>query len=89
MKEETIIIPNRLGMHARSAAAFVKLATGFSSAIEVEKDGMRVNGKSIMDLLTIAAAMGTAITVRAHGSDEDPALMALADLVRDGFGEHP
>jgi len=89
MMEDTITIPNQLGMHARSAAAFVKIAAGFASTVEVEKDGVRVNGKSIMDLLTISAAMGTRITVRARGEDEGPALAALSALVKDGFGEHP
>jgi phosphocarrier protein HPr len=88
MKEEKLVIPNRLGMHARSAAEFAKLASTFSSTIEVEKDSMRVNGKSIMELLTVAAAMGTEITVRASGEDEAKAIEALSNLVRDGFGEH-
>ena len=89
MKEEKVTIPNRLGMHARSAAAFAKLATSFASSIEVEKDSMRANGKSIMELLTVAAAMGSQITVKASGADEDAAIAALVALVNDGFGEHP
>lgn len=89
MKEEKVTIPNKLGMHARSAAAFAKLASTFASTIEVEKDSMRANGKSIMELLTVAAAMGSQITVRATGEDEDAAIAALAALVENGFGELP
>ena len=89
MKEEKVTIPNKLGMHARSAAAFAKLAATFASHVEVEKDSMRANGKSIMELLTVAAAMGSQIMVRAAGADEDAALQALVALVEDGFGEHP
>ena len=83
------MIPNKLGMHARSAAAFAKLAATFASTIEVEKDSMRANGKSIMELLTVAAAMGSQITVRATGEDEEAAIAALAALVENGFGELP
>jgi len=89
MKEEKVTIPNKLGMHARSAAAFAKLASTFASTIEVEKDSMRANGKSIMELLTVAAAMGSQITVRATGEDEEAAIAALAALVENGFGELP
>lgn len=89
MKEEKVTVPNKLGMHARSAAAFAKLASAFASTIEVEKDSMRANGKSIMELLTVAAAMGSQITVRAHGVDEATAIASLVALVEDGFGEHP
>jgi len=89
MKEEKVTIPNKLGMHARSAAAFAKLASTFASHVEVEKDSMRANGKSIMELLTVAAAMGSQITVKAAGADEEAAIAALVALVEDGFGEHP
>jgi phosphocarrier protein HPr len=89
MKEAIVMIPNKLGMHARSAAAFAKLAANFASQVEVEKDSMRANGKSIMELLTVAAAMGSQITIRTHGVDESAAIAALTALVEDGFGEHP
>jgi phosphocarrier protein HPr len=87
MKQEKITIPNKLGMHARSAASFAKTATAFKSSIEVAKDHVKADGKSIMELLTISAAMGTEITIRVSGEDEDLALTALAKLVKEGFGE--
>ncbi|HDP24089.1 MAG TPA: HPr family phosphocarrier protein [Deltaproteobacteria bacterium] len=87
MKEKRVIIRNTLGLHARSAALFSKRASEFSSRIEVIKDHMIVNGKSIMDLLTLAAAKGCRICIRADGDDEDRAVKTLATLVRKGFGE--
>jgi phosphocarrier protein len=87
MREENVTIPNRLGLHARAAALFSKQANLFSSRIEVIKDHMQVNGKSIMELLTIAGVKGSQIIIRAQGSDEDLAVEELATLVRNGFGE--
>ena len=87
MKEKNVTIPNKLGMHARSAASFTKLASEFSSNIMVIKDHMKVNGKSIMELLTLAAARGSRIIIQADGDDEVLAVKALAALVKDGFGE--
>ena len=87
MKEENVTIPNRLGLHARAAALFTKQASEFSSRIEVIKDHMSVNGKSIMELLTIAGVKGSQILIRVVGSDEDQAIDTLASLVRNGFGE--
>lgn len=87
MKQEKITIPNKLGMHARSAASFAKTASAFKSEIKVAKDHIKADGKSIMELLTIAAAMGAEITISASGDDEEMAITALAKLVREGFGE--
>jgi phosphocarrier protein HPr len=87
MKEEHVIIVNKLGMHARSAALFSKQASRFTSKIEVIKDHMKVNGKSIMELLTIAAVKGAKIIIRTDGSDEEEAIKSLVSLVKDGFGE--
>lgn len=80
-------IVNRLGLHARAAASFVTLASQFSAHVEVEKDGRRVNGKSIMGVMMLAASRGTSITVTASGEDEQQALEALSALVADRFGE--
>jgi len=80
-------IRNRAGMHARAAVKFVKLAEHFKSDIRVIKDGSPVNGKSIMGLLTLVAALGTPIVVEAEGPDAEDAVAALAALVEDGFGE--
>jgi phosphocarrier protein HPr len=87
MKEEKVVIPNKLGIHARAAAIFSKQASEFTSTIEVVKDHMKVNGKSIMELLTIAGVKGCKIVIRANGDDEELALKNLVSLVKDGFGE--
>ncbi|MFI5339131.1 MAG: HPr family phosphocarrier protein [Candidatus Methylomirabilales bacterium] len=82
-----IVIRNRLGLHARAAAQFVKTAGRFQAEITVETGRQKVNGKSIMGLLLLAAAQGTILTLRAIGEDGSSALQALADLVEAKFGE--
>ncbi len=82
-----IEIVNRLGMHARAAAAFVKLAARFRSNIEVERNGDRVNGKSIMGLMMLAAARGSTVTLVCNGPDAEEAAAALEGLIRERFGE--
>lgn len=84
-KDVTII--NRLGLHARAAAKFVSLASGFSADIHVNKDSRRVNGKSIMGVMMLAASKGTAITITADGDDENEAIVELEALINDRFGE--
>jgi len=78
---------NRRGLHARASARFVTLASGLAAAVEVEKDGSRVCGTSIMGLMMLGAAMGDEITIHATGDGADEALDALAALVEDRFGE--
>ncbi len=87
MTEVTATVINPLGLHARPAAQFVKLANTFASEIELLKEGVPVNGKSIMGVMILAAECGSTITIRARGADEDTAVQALAGLVRSGFGE--
>jgi phosphocarrier protein len=87
MIERYAKITNELGMHARPAAQLVKLASGFSSDVEVVKDGFAVNAKSIMGVMMLAAERGSAILVRANGPDELAAVDAIAALVEQGFGE--
>ena len=87
MTESEVQISNRLGLHARAAARFVHLANRFSCRITVVKDGTRVDGKSILGLLTLAAARGTRLRLAAEGDDEKEAVESLADLVRSRFGE--
>ncbi len=84
-REATIV--NSLGLHARPAAQFVRLASSFASDILVSKDGIDVNGKSIMGVMMLAAECGSAICIRASGDDAERAVDALAKLVADGFGE--
>jgi phosphocarrier protein len=78
---------NQEGLHARPAARIVKLASTFASEIELGKDGLDVNGKSIMGVMMLAAECGSSITIRAAGPDAEQAVQALADLVASGFGE--
>jgi phosphocarrier protein len=80
-------IRNRAGMHARAAVKFVQLAAHFKSEITVIKEGTGVNGKSIMGLLTLVAALGVTIVIEAMGPDADEAASALGALVDNGFGE--
>lgn len=87
MTELGATILNPLGLHARPAAQLVKLANTFTSEIELVKDGVPVNGKSIMGVMILAAECGSAITIRARGEDEAAAVQAIAELVRSGFGE--
>jgi len=85
--EREVEIVNRAGMHARPAAAFVKLAGTFTSEVLVEKDGLEVNGKSIMGVLMLAAEMGSRLRVSARGADAVDAVDALAALVGRAFEE--
>jgi phosphocarrier protein HPr len=85
--ERQFTIVNTLGLHARAAAQLVQLANRFRSEVHVDKDGMQVNGKSIMGVLTLAAAKGSTITVSVDGEDADGAMAALAKIIEGGFGE--
>jgi phosphocarrier protein HPr len=87
MTSRTVTVVNQLGLHARAAAKFVHLATRFESQIRVIRDTKAMDGKSIMGILLLAAARGTAITVEAAGVDEQAAVDALAQLVESGFDE--
>jgi phosphocarrier protein HPr len=85
--EGTFIVKNKLGLHARPAASFVKKACEFTSTIFMEKDGTSVNGKSIMGLLMLACPLGSKITLKIEGSDEQKALQELGQLIESGFNE--
>lgn len=74
-------------MHARPAAAFVSYASRFVAEIHIEKDGLKVNGKSIMGVMMLAAEMGSELFISASGEDEEEAVETLVDLVRTGFGD--
>jgi phosphocarrier protein len=87
MNDLEVTIVNRLGLHARAAAKFVHLASTFSSRVTVSRDGTRVDGKSILGLLTLAAAKGTKLHLTISGDDENEAGANLAELVRSRFGE--
>ncbi len=82
---QEITIVNELGLHARAAARFVELANRFCSRIEIIKGSERVDGKSILGLLTLAAAQGTRLMLDVSGPDEDSAMSALVALVANGL----
>jgi phosphocarrier protein len=85
--ERSVSIVNSLGMHARPAAQFVRLASSFASHIELVKDDASVNAKSIMGVMMLAAECGSTLVIRAEGADAEAAVTALAALVATGFGE--
>ena len=84
---EDVTIINKLGMHARPAASLVQTVLQFKSDVHLDLDGNRVNAKSIMGLLTLAAAYGTVITVVCEGEDAQEAMDAVRGLIEAGFGE--
>jgi len=87
MQNRNFKIVNRLGLHARAAAQFVQTANRFSSEINLIKDDIEVNGKSIMGILLLAAPQGTEIAVIVEGDDEQQAMDVIAELIEAGFGE--
>lgn len=87
MEIQTYTIRNRLGLHARAAALLVKTANRFASEVTIEKDGLEVNGKSIMGILMLAASKGTRITLKVEGRDSVQALQTLGRLIENKFGE--
>ena len=87
MASRTVELRNKRGLHARASAKFVTLASGQAAAVEVEKDGSRVCGTSIMGLMMLGAAFGDTITISAEGEGAEEAVAALAGLVEDRFGE--
>ena len=87
MKQAQATIVNRLGLHARPSAALTQAATRFKSEVWLTKGTRRVNGKSIMGVMMLAAARGATLTVEADGPDEEAAVAALLELIASGFGE--
>jgi phosphocarrier protein HPr len=87
MEIQTFTIRNRLGLHARAAALLVKAANRFAAEVTLEKDGVEVNGKSIMGILMLASTKGSRITLKVEGKDAAQALQALGKLIEDKFGE--
>lgn len=87
MKTERVTLCNRLGLHARAASRLVSTAAEFQSSVNVVRDDRRVNAKSIMGVLMLAAPFGTELEIECDGPDEDEALAALVALVNDRFGE--
>jgi len=82
-----IVISNKLGLHARAAAKLTQLASQFACEVFIVKSGQRVNAKSIMGVMMLAAGMGVTVTIETSGSDADEALTAVQALFNDKFGE--
>ena len=80
-------IVNKLGLHARAAAKLTHIASGFQSDIWLSRSGRRVNAKSIMGVMMLAAGRGSTVTIEADGADADAALTAITQLIADRFGE--
>lgn len=87
MISSTVSISNRLGLHARASAKLTKLAATFGSEIHLSRNGRRVNGKSIMGVMMLAAGFGSEVLLEADGPDEERAIQALRDLFEGRFGE--
>ncbi len=87
MIRSTITINNKLGLHARASAKFTKLAASFRSNVFLGRNGRRVNAKSIMGVMMLAAGMGSEIEIETEGEDEQAAMGALRALISDKFGE--
>ncbi len=87
MIERAVPIVNSLGLHARPAAEFVKMAGRFKASVQVRKDELEVNGKSIMGMMMLAAECGSRLSIRVEGEDAEVAIEAIAALIAAGFGE--
>jgi len=87
MLRSTITISNRLGLHARASAKLTKLCGRFASEIHLSRNDRRVNAKSIMGVMMLAAGFGSEVTLEADGPDEQQAMQALRELIDDKFGE--
>jgi phosphocarrier protein HPr len=82
-----VTIVNKLGLHARASAKLTQMASGFASEVWLSRNGRRVNAKSIMGVMMLAAGKGASIVVEAEGADAEAALSALRQLIADKFGE--
>ena len=87
MPTREVTISNKLGLHARAAAKLVNIANGYSAEVTLEKQGQKINGKSIMGVMMLAASQGTTIRITVSGEKEGEALRSLVDLIDDKFGE--
>ena len=87
MRKADVVIVNKLGLHARPSAKLTQVATQFVSEVWMSRKGRRINAKSIMGVMMLAAAKGSTVTVETDGPDEIEALQALQSLIESGFGE--
>ena len=87
MRQLEVEIVNKLGLHARASAKLTQLAARYQSEVWLSRNGRRVNAKSIMGVMMLAAARGTTVTIETSGPDEQEAMAALLELIKDKFGE--
>jgi phosphocarrier protein HPr len=87
MQKTTVTISNKLGLHARASAKLTKLAGGFACDVHMSRNGRRINAKSIMGVMMLAAGMGSEVEIETEGTDEVQALSALVTMIDDRFGE--
>ena len=87
MQKTKVTISNKLGLHARASAKLTKLAGGFVSEVHMSRNGRRINAKSIMGVMMLAAGMGSEVEIEVEGSDETQALAAIVALIDERFGE--
>lgn len=87
MLQKEFVIVNKLGLHARASALFVKTASRFASEVKLAREGVEVNGKSIMGIMMLAASKGSTVRLTVNGADEDEAMQTIGELINNGFGE--
>ena len=87
MIRSTVTISNKLGLHARASAKLTKLAGGFACEVHMSRNGRRINAKSIMGVMMLAAGLGSDVELEVEGADQDAAMAALVALINDKFGE--
>ena len=87
MLQQDVLIINKLGLHARASAKLTQLASGFKCEVMLSRNHRRVNAKSIMGVMMLAAAKGTTISIKTNGEDEAEAMRVILDLINDQFGE--
>ena len=87
MLQKDFLIINKLGLHARASALFVKTSSRYSSDVKLARDDVEVNGKSIMGIMMLAASKGSSVRLTVDGADESEAFQVIGDLIATGFGE--
>lgn len=87
MQQQDVLIINKLGLHARASAKLTQLASSYQCEVNLSRNNRRVNAKSIMGVMMLAAAKGTTISIETNGADEAAAMQALLTLINDYFGE--
>ncbi|MHB8120873.1 MAG: HPr family phosphocarrier protein [Desulfuromonadaceae bacterium] len=87
MLQKELLIVNKLGLHARASALFVKTSSRFGSDIKLAREGVEVNGKSIMGIMMLAASKGSSVRLTVDGADESEAFQTISELIANGFGE--